>query len=124
MAGKTADELFSEINGLTETELELLAAALQQKLGVSLENRGTEKSFGEVMQEPGYEIHLIECDPHNINAIKLIREFSYRSLAESKKCLSHLPMKIISYCSDSEAFTIKKRFEEVGAVVKLERVWS
>ena len=123
MAKKTPDELFSEINELPPEKLEILVTALEIKLGVLVRNRSGNESYGEI-PSPGFEIYLIDCDSHNVQAIKLIREFTYCSLKEGKECLNHLPMKVTRCSSKDEAYSIKKRFEDIGAAVKIERVWS
>ena len=123
MAKKTPGELFSEINELNIEELEILAAALRKKLDVSIRNHGRDDTYGEI-PSPGFEIYLIECDTHNVQAIKLIRGFTYCSLSEAKECLNHLPIKITRCGYDDEADSIKKRFEDIGAAVRIERVWS
>ena len=123
MAEKNSEELFSEINELNHEELEILAAALRKNLDVSVRNRGRDEPYGEI-PSPGYEIYLIECDTHNVQAIKLIHGFTYCSLAESKECLNHLPIKIARCSFDDEAYSIKKRFEDIGAAVRIDRVWS
>ena len=56
--------------------------------------------------------------------IKLIRIFSYRSLKDARDCAEHLPAIIDDHCPDKDAFVIKKEFEDAGAAVQLERVWS
>ena len=121
MAGKPSEELFDEINRLTKAELESLVTALQEKLGMSVR---TSDTYDPYIPVPGFEVYLIECDPHNLQAIKLIREVTYRSLKDSKECLKDLPIKISGYCLDDEAYKIKKKFEAIGAVVKLERIWG
>ena len=93
MAKKTPEELFSEINELNHEELEILAAALRKSLDVSVRNRGRDEPYGEI-PSPGFEIYLIECDTHNVQAIKLIHGFTCCSLTEAKECLNHLPIKI------------------------------
>ncbi len=122
MSKKTFEELFSEINGLNRSELEMLAAGLGEKLGVSVKNHTANESYPD--PDPGYGIILTECSPHNIEVIKLIRAYTYCSLANAKACLNDLPKMIRPYCPDDEAFAIKKKFEDAGAVVQLERVWS
>ena len=123
MAKKTSEELFSEINELNKEELEILAAALRKNLGVTERNRGRNDPYGEI-PSPGYEIYLIECDTHNVQAIKLIRGFTYCSLSEAKERLNHLPIKIARCGYDDEADSIKKRFEDIGAAVRIDRVWN
>ena len=123
MAKKTPDELFSEINELTPEDLEILVTALEKKLDVSVRNYGRNELYGEI-PSPGFEIYLIDCDPHNVQAIKLIREFTYCSLSEGKECLNHLPIKVTRCSFKDEAYFIKKKFEDIGAAVKIERVWS
>ena len=126
MAGKTSEELFAEIIELDKAELEMLAAAIREKLGISRKDRTADVSADKDHPDPdpGYEVILIECGPHKLDVIKLIRVFSYRSLKDTKVCLDQLPVKIVNYCSDDNAFAIKKEFEKAGAVVQLERVWS
>ena len=123
MAKKTSEELFSEINELNKEELEILAAALRKNLGVSESNSGRDDPYGEI-PSPGYEIYLIECDPHNVQAIKLIRGFTYCSLSEAKECLNHLPIKITRCSYGDEADSIKRKFEDIGGAVRIDRVWS
>ena len=122
MAKKTSEELFSEIIELDKYELELLVTDLEKKLGVSVKEHTANEPY--IYPDPDHEIILIECSPHNTEVIKLIREYTYCSLRDAKACLDVLPKTIRSYCSDDEAFIIKKRFEDAGAVVQLERVWS
>ena len=124
MAEKTSEELFSEINGLTRSELEMLSAGLGEKLDVSVKKHTETEPYIYPDPDPGYEIILTECSPHNAEVIKLIRATTYCSLADAKAVLNDLPKTIRSYCSDDEAFAIKKKFEDAGAVVQLERVWS
>ncbi len=124
MAKKTTEELFSEINELNKDELEILAADLGKKLGVSVKKHTADELYIYPDPDPGYEIILTECSPHNVEVIKLIRECTYCTLMDAKACLNGLPKTIRSYCPDDEAFAIKKRFEDAGAVVQLERVWS
>lgn len=128
MAKKTSEELFAEIIELDKEELELLVTAIREKLGVSRKNHTANASAEKYDPcpdpDPGYELILTECGPQNLQVIKLIRRFTYRPLKEAKACLDQLPVTIVSYCSDDKAFAMKKEFEEAGAVVQLERVWS
>ena len=123
MAEKTPEELFSEIIELPPEKLEMLVTALEIKLGVLVRNRSGNEPYGEI-PSPGFEVYLVECDPHNVQAIKLIREFTYCSLKEGKECLNHLPMKVTRCRFEDEANSVKKRFEDIGAAVKIEHVWS
>ena len=123
MAKKTTEELFSEINALNNYELEILVSDLEKKLGVSVKEHTENEPY--IYSDPGYEIILSESSPqNNREVIKLIREYTYCSLTDAKACLNDLPKIIRSYCPDDVAFTIKKRFEDAGAVVQLNRVWS
>ena len=128
MAEKNTGELFSEIIGLNKEELEILAAAVREKLDVSSKDRtanvSAEKYDPFPDPDPGYKIILTECGQNKLQVIKLIRIFSYRSLKDARDCAEHLPAIIDDHCPDKDAFSIKKEFEDAGAAVQLERVWS
>ena len=124
MTKRTSEELFSEINELNNEDLERLAMALRKKLGIP-EKACTENAPANqdhAYPVPGYKIILTECILRSIQVIKLICVLTYRSLSDSKACLDHLPITIVSNSPEDEAFAIKKKFEDAGAVVQLERI--
>ena len=120
MDKKTSEELFSEINELNKEELEILAAALRKNLGIHTTNAPSDHDYAYPV--PGYKIILTECILRSIQVIKLICVLTYRSLSDSKACLDHLPITIVSNSPEDEALAIKKKFEDAGAVVQLERI--
>lgn len=69
-----------------------------------------------------YEITLLECGPHKLDVIKLVREYRYLCLKESKQLVESVPQ-AAAYTSANdwqEAMRCKERFEALGAKVAME----
>ncbi|MCX8054324.1 MAG: ribosomal protein L7/L12 [Ignavibacteria bacterium] len=67
----------------------------------------------------GVYIELVDPGINKIQVIEIIRKLTKKSLKEAKDMIDSAPVVVTSCLSLVEAQDIKKKFEEVGAVINL-----
>jgi large subunit ribosomal protein L7/L12 len=121
-------ELVSQIKGMTVLELNDLVKALETEFGVSAAAAampmavagGAAGGAAEVAEEKTeFDVVLESAGEKKINVIKVVREVTSLGLKEAKDLVEAAPAKVKEGVSKQEAEEIKKKFEEVGAKVKI-----
>jgi large subunit ribosomal protein L7/L12 len=122
-------ELVDQIKGMTVLELNDLVKALETEFGVSaaaaampMAAAGAPAAGGgaEAAEEKTeFDVVLENAGDKKINVIKVVREVTSLGLKEAKDLVEGAPAKVKEGVSKQEAEDIKKKFEEVGAKVKI-----
>ena len=123
-------ELVEQIKGMTVLELNDLVKALETEFGVSaaaaampMAMAGGAAAGGgaaEAAEEKTeFDVVLESAGEKKINVIKVVREVTSLGLKEAKDLVEGAPAKVKEGVSKQEAEDIKKKFEEVGAKVKI-----
>ena len=122
-------ELVEQIKGMTVLELNDLVKALETEFGVSaaaaampMAAAGASPAAGaaEAAEEKTeFDVVLESAGEKKINVIKVVREVTSLGLKEAKDLVESAPAKVKEGVSKQEAEDIKKKFEEVGAKVKI-----
>ncbi len=122
-------ELVSQIKGMTVLELNDLVKALETEFGVSaaaaampMAVAGAAPAGGaaEAAEEKTeFDVILENAGEKKINVIKVVREVTSLGLKEAKDLVEGAPAKVKEGVSKQESEDIKKKFEEVGAKVKI-----
>ena len=121
-------ELVSQIKGMTVLELNDLVKALETEFGVSAAAAAMPMAMAgaapagaaEVAEEKTeFDVVLESAGEKKINVIKVVREVTSLGLKEAKDLVEAAPAKVKEGISKQEAEDIKKKFEEVGAKVKI-----
>jgi len=121
-------ELVSQIKGMTVLELNDLVKALETEFGVSAAAAAMPMAMAgaapagaaEVAEEKTeFDVVLESAGEKKINVIKVLREVTSLGLKEAKDLVEAAPAKVKEAVSKQEAEDIKKKFEEVGAKVKI-----
>ena len=123
----TAENFVQEIEGMTVLELNTLVKALEEKFGVSAAAMampaaaaGPAAAAAPAEEEKTeFAVHLTSAGDKKINVIKVVREVTSLGLKEAKDLVEGAPAKVKEGVSKQEAEDIKKKFEEVGAKVKI-----
>ena len=122
-------ELVEQIKGMTVLELNDLVKALETEFGVSaaaaampMAMAGGAAAGGAaeaVEEKTEFDVVLESAGEKKINVIKVVREVTSLGLKEAKDLVEGAPAKVKEGVSKQEAEDIKKKFEEVGAKVKI-----
>jgi large subunit ribosomal protein L7/L12 len=121
-------ELVSQIKGMTVLELNDLVKALETEFGVSAAAAAMPMAVAgaapagaaEAAEEKTeFDVVLESAGEKKINVIKVVREVTSLGLKEAKDLVESAPAKVKEGVSKQEAEDIKKKFEEVGAKVKI-----
>ncbi len=122
------EQLVEQIKGMTVLELSDLVKALETEFGVSAAAAampmavagGAAAGATEVVEEKTeFDVLLEDAGEKKINVIKVVREVTSLGLKEAKDLVESAPAKVKEGVSKQEAEDIKKKFEEVGAKVKI-----
>jgi large subunit ribosomal protein L7/L12 len=121
-------ELVEQIKGMTVLELNDLVKALETEFGVSaaaampmaVAGGAAAGGAAEVVEEKTeFDVVLESAGEKKINVIKVVREVTSLGLKEAKDLVEAAPAKVKEGVSKQEAEDIKKKFEDVGAKVKI-----
>ena len=128
MAEVTSQQVVEYIKGISVLELSQLVKTLEQELGVSaaaampMAMPGVAAGGGAAApaeEKTEFTVTLTDIGGNKINTIKVVREVTSLGLKEAKDLVEGAPQKIKEGVSKTEAETIKKKFEEVGAKVEV-----
>ena len=125
----TKDQFFEHLDGLTVLELADYIKEFEDRYGVSAAaamapaaaagaSAGGEAPAEEVKTE--FNVVLKEIGDKKINVIKTVREVTSLGLKEAKDLVDSSPKAVKEGVSKDEAEEIKKKFEEVGAIVEVQ----
>lgn len=125
----THEEFIAEIEKMSVVELADLVKALEEKFGVSAAAAvavvpgaaGAGAAAAESEEEKTeFDVVLKDAGPNKLKVIKVVREqVSGLGLKEAKDLVEAAPKAIKEGVSKEEAETMKKAFEEVGAVIEI-----
>jgi large subunit ribosomal protein L7/L12 len=125
----TKDQFFEHLDGLTVLELADYIKEFEDRYGVSAAAAvapvaaagapaGGEAPAEEAKTE--FNVMLKEIGDKKINVIKTVREVTSLGLKEAKDLVDSAPKAVKEGVSKDEAEEIKKKFEEVGAIVEIQ----
>ncbi|BCX16221.1 MAG: 50S ribosomal protein L7/L12 [Candidatus Parcubacteria bacterium] len=119
------NEILSQIEKMTALEIADLVKALEEKFGVSAAMPvasatagGGAAGGGE--EKTSFNVILKSGGDQKINVIKVVKEITGLGLKEAKDLVDGAPKPIKEGVKKEEAEEIKKKLEEVGAVVELQ----
>ncbi|PIR44314.1 50S ribosomal protein L7/L12 [Candidatus Wolfebacteria bacterium CG10_big_fil_rev_8_21_14_0_10_31_9] len=117
------NKIIEEIEKLTVIELAELIKALEEKFGVSAAMpvaSGVGGGSAGAEEKTSFNVILKETGEQKINVIKAVKEITGLGLKESKDLVDGAPKAIKEGVKKEEADEIKKKLEDVGAVVELQ----
>ncbi|MBS1152663.1 MAG: ribosomal protein [Myxococcaceae bacterium] len=120
------EDFIKQVDEMSVLELNNLVKALEEHYGVSaaaaaapVAAAGAAAAAPVVEEQTEFEVVLEGAGANKINVIKVVREVTSLGLKEAKDLVEGAPQKVKEGVSKAEAETIKKKFEEVGATVKI-----
>ncbi len=126
----TKDQFFEHLDNLTVLELADYIKEFEERYGVSaaaaampvaVPGAGAPQAEAQAEEEKTeFNVVLKEIGDKKINVIKTVREVTSLGLKEAKDLVDSAPKPIKEGVSKDEAEEIKKKFEEVGAVIELQ----
>lgn len=126
----TKDQFFEHLDNLTVLELADYIKEFEERYGVSASAAampvavaGAAAPQAEAQAEEEkteFNVILKEIGDKKINVIKTVREVTSLGLKEAKDLVDNAPKPVKEGVSKDEAEDIKKKFEEVGAIVELQ----
>jgi large subunit ribosomal protein L7/L12 len=132
MAEVTQQQVIDYIKGISVMELSQLVKALESELGVSAAAAMPMAMPGMAMAGAGggaaapaeekteFNVSLTEVGADKIKVIKVVREVTSLGLKEAKDLVESAPKVLKEGVNKDEAESIKKKFEDVGAKVKVD----
>lgn len=118
------EKIISEVEKLTVVELAELIKALEEKFGVSaampVSAAGGAAAGAAAEEKTSFNVILKEAGEQKINVIKAVKEATGLGLKEAKDIVDAAPKAIKEGLKKDEAEELKKKLEEVGAVVELQ----
>jgi len=122
----TKEEFFSHLDSLTVLELADYIKEFETRYGISAAaampmaaaSAAAEAKVEEVKTE--FAVVLKSAGEKKINVIKVVREVTALGLKEAKDLVDGAPKTVKEGLPKDEAEALKKKFEEVGAVVELQ----
>jgi large subunit ribosomal protein L7/L12 len=129
MAKLTKEEFFGHLDTLTVLELADYIKEFESRYGISaaaamaVPMAGAAPAAGEAKAEEAkteFALVLKNAGDKKINVIKVVREITNLGLKEAKDLVDGAPKTIKEGLPKDEAETMKKKFEEVGAIVELQ----
>ncbi|MGD8539713.1 MAG: 50S ribosomal protein L7/L12 [Candidatus Aminicenantes bacterium] len=126
----TKDQFFEHLDNLTVLELADYIKEFEERYGVSaaaaampvaVPGAGAPQAEAQAEEEKTeFNVVLKEIGDKKINVIKTVREVTSLGLKEAKDLVDSAPKPVKEGVSKDEAEEIKKKFEEVGAVIELQ----
>ena len=129
MAEVTQQQVVEYIKGISVLELSQLVKTLESELGVSaaaavaVAAPGGAAAGGAAApaeEKTDFTVTLTEVGTNKINVIKVVREITSLGLKEAKDLVESAPKSLKEGVNKDEAAAIQKKFEEVGAKVKID----
>ena len=123
----TKEEFFSHLDSLTVLELADYIKEFETRYGISAAAAVPMAAAGAPAAEAKVEeaktefaVVLKAAGDKKINVIKVVREVTALGLKEAKDLVDGAPKTVKEGLPKDEAEALKKKFEEVGAVVELQ----
>jgi large subunit ribosomal protein L7/L12 len=132
MAEVNQQQVIDYIKGISVLELSQLVKALESELGVSaaaampmaMPGMAAAGAGGgaaaPVEEKTEFNVTLTEVGADKIKVIKVVREVTNLGLKEAKDLVESAPKTLKEGVNKDEAATIQKKFQEVGAKVKVD----
>ena len=120
---KNFDDIIEKVEKLTVVELVELVKALEEKFGVSaaMPMAAGAAAAGAVAEEKtSFNVVLKLVGEQKINVIKAVKEATGLGLKEAKDLVDVAPKVVKEGLNKEEADELKKKLEEVGAVIELQ----
>lgn len=119
------EKFLQEVENMTVVQLNELVKALEEKFGVSaaamaapaVGAAGGEAAAGE--EKSAFDVILKNGGANKIQVIKVVKDLTGKGLKEAKDLVEGVPQTIKTGVKKEEAEELKKKLEEVGAVVEL-----
>ena len=116
-------KIMDEIKELTVLELNDLVKACEEEFGVSAAAgvvvAAAGAGAGAAEEKSEFDVELTSFGEKKMDVIKVIRTITGLGLKESKEFVEGAPKMVKEGASKEEAEDIKKKLEEVGAVITL-----
>lgn len=116
-------DIIEKIEKLTVVELAELVKTLEEKFGVSASamavGGGAAAGSEEAVEKTSFDVVLKAVGDQKINVIKAVKEATGLGLKEAKDLVEGAPKPVKTGMKKDEAEELKKKLEEVGAVVEL-----
>jgi large subunit ribosomal protein L7/L12 len=125
----TKDQFFKHLDNLTVLELADYIKEFEERYGVSaaaampmaVPGAGAPQADAQAEEEKTeFNVVLKEIGDKKINVIKTVREVTSLGLKEAKDLVDSAPKPVKEGVSKDEAEEIKKKFEEVGAIIEIQ----
>jgi large subunit ribosomal protein L7/L12 len=132
MASAKVQGIIDQLNTLNVLEISELSKSLQELWGVTAAapvaavaapaaGGGAATPAAAVVEEQTeFTVVLKEAGPNKINVIKVVRELTALGLKEAKDFVEGAPKNVKEGVNKDEAESVKKKLEEVGAVVDVQ----
>jgi large subunit ribosomal protein L7/L12 len=130
MAEVTQQQVIDYIKGISVMELSQLVKTLETELGVSAAAAmpmampgmagGGAAAAAPVAEKTEFNVSLTEVGADKIKVIKVVREVTSLGLKEAKDLVESAPKVLKEGVNKDEAAAIQKKFEDVGAKVKID----
>ena len=126
MASEKITALIEEVKALTVLELSELVHALEDEFGVSAAApvavaAAAAPAAEAAAEKTEFDVVLASFGDEKIKVIKAVREITGLGLADAKAVVEAAPKAIKEGVSKDEAEDLKKKLEEAGAKVELDR---
>jgi large subunit ribosomal protein L7/L12 len=132
MAEVNQQQVIDYIKGISVLELSQLVKALESELGVSAAaaipmgmpmmagGAAAGGAAAPAEEKTEFNVTLTDVGADKIKVIKVVREVTSLGLKEAKDLVESAPKSLKEGVNKEEAESIKKKFEEVGAKVKVD----
>lgn len=117
------DKIMEQIESMSALELSELVKALEEKFGVSAAAMAAPAAAAAdagVDADAPVSVVLKSCGDQKINVIKTVKELTGLGLKEAKDLVDGAPKAVKEGIKRAEADELKKKLEEVGAVVEIQ----
>ena len=121
------DAFLSAMDSMSVMELNDLVKAIEEKFGVSAAvaagpaaGGGGAAAAAPVEEKTEFTVQLLEAGANKVSVIKAVREITGLGLKEAKDLVDGAPKTVKEGLPKDEAEALKKKVEEVGAVVELQ----
>ena len=120
------EEIVEKLDSLTLLEASQLSKVLQEKWGVSAAAAVAVAApaagggaAAAVEEQTEFDVMLMAAGEKKIQVIKVVRELTGLGLKEAKDLVDGAPKAVKEKIAKAEATDVKKKLEEVGAVVEV-----
>jgi large subunit ribosomal protein L7/L12 len=120
------EEIVEKLDSLTLLEASQLSKVLQEKWGVSAAAAVAVAApaagggaAAPVEEQTEFDVMLLAAGDKKIQVIKVVRELTGLGLKEAKDLVDGAPKAVKEKIAKAEAGDVKKKLEEVGAVVEV-----